>query len=428
MPIKKETKYHAWYWIAVIAAMMVIQAVFAAYTQVKTIPYSEFQDELKAGKIAEVRVSGNYIQGKFKEPDPKGYSEFITTRVDATTAEELSKYNVKFAGATESTLLRDLLSWLLPVGLFFGVWWFMYRRFAAGGGAGGLMSIGRSKVKVYVETDTKTTFADVAGVDEAKAELQEIVAFLKDPVRYGRLGGRVPKGVLLVGPPGTGKTLLAKAVSGEAGVPFFSISGSEFIEMFVGVGAARVRDLFEQAKQKAPCIIFIDELDAIGKSRAGGRGGIFSNDEREQTLNQLLAEMDGFDTSRGVIIMAATNTPEVLDAALMRAGRFDRQIIVDRPDLAGREAILEIHVGKIKLSPDADLKVIAARTPGMVGADLANIVNEAALLAVRRSSDQVQMRDLEEAIDRVMLGLEKKNRVMTASDKERVAYQETGHE
>ena len=276
-------------------------------------------------------------------------------------------------------------------------------------------------------TEINVSFKDVAGVDEAKTELTEVVDFLKQPRKYQQLGGRIPKGVLLVGPPGTGKTLLAKAVSGEAGVPFFSISGSEFIEMFVGVGAARVRDLFEQAKQKAPCIIFIDELDAIGKSRAGGRGGIFSNDEREQTLNQLLAEMDGFDTSKGVIIMAATNTPEVLDAALMRAGRFDRQIIVDRPDLAGREAILEIHVSKIKLSPDADLKVIAARTPGMVGADLANIVNEAALLAVRRNAGHVQMRDLEEAIDRVMLGLEKKNRVMTASDKERVAYHETGH-
>ncbi len=267
----------------------------------------------------------------------------------------------------------------------------------------------------------------MAGVDEAKAELVEVVDFLKQPQKYQQLGGRIPKGVLLVGPPGTGKTLLAQAVSGEAGVPFFSISGSEFIEMFVGVGAARVRDLFEQAKKKAPCIIFIDELDAIGKSRAGGRGGIFSNDEREQTLNQLLAEMDGFDTSKGVIIMAATNTPEVLDAALMRAGRFDRQIIVDRPDLKGREAILNIHVGKIKLSPNADLKVIAARTPGMVGADLANIVNESALLAVRRDAAEVQMRDLEEAIDRVMLGLEKKNRVMTVSDKERVAYHEAGH-
>src|SRR6266536_1660945 len=290
------------------------------------------------------------------------------------------------------------------------------------------MSFGKTRAKIYDRASaSNVTFGDVAGVDEAEAELIEVVDFLKNPQKYTSLGGRIPKGVLLVGPPGTGKTLLAKAVAGEANVPFFSMSGSEFMEIFVGVGAARVRDLFEQAKQRAPCIIFIDELDAIGKSRAGGRGGIFSNDEREQTLNQLLAEMDGFDTSRGVIIMAATNTPEVLDAALMRAGRFDRQVIVDRPDLEGRVAILTIHVGKITLSPDADLKVIAARTPGMVGADLANIVNEAALLAVRREADQVQMGDLEEAIDRVMLGLEKKNRVMTSSDKERVAYHETGH-
>src|SRR5438034_537953 len=312
MPVKKETQYHAWYWIAAIAVMMVIQAVFAAYTQVQTIPYSEFQDDLKAGKIAEVRVSGNYIQGKFKEPDKSGYTDFITTRVDATTAEELSKYNVKFAGAIESTLLRDLLSWLIPIGLFLGVWWFMYRRFAGQQGFGGLMSVGRSKAKVYVETDTKTTFADVAGVDEAKTELQEIVAFLKDPQRYGRLGGRVPKGVLLVGPPGTGKTLLARAVAGEANVPFFSINGSEFVEMFVGVGAARVRDLFEQAHQKAPCIIFIDELDALGRARAASPYG-GGHDEKEQTLNQLLSELDGFDTRAGMVRLAAPNRPELLD-------------------------------------------------------------------------------------------------------------------
>jgi len=340
MPIKKETQYHAWYWIAAIVGMMVIQGVFAAYTQIQTIPYSEFQDDLKAGKIAEVRVSGNYIQGKFKEPDPKGYTDFITTRVDAPTAEELSKYNVKFAGAIESTLLRDLLSWLVPIGLFFGVWWFMYRRFAGQQGFGGLMSVGRSKAKVYVETDTKTTFADVAGVDEAKAELQEIVAFLKDPLRYGRLGGRVPKGVLLVGPPGTGKTLLARAVAGEANVPFFSINGSEFVEMFVGVGAARVRDLFEQARQKAPCIIFIDELDALGRARGSYPWG-GGHDEKEQTLNQLLSELDGFDSRTGMVLLAATNRPEILDPALLRAGRFDRQVLVDRPEKAGRVQILD---------------------------------------------------------------------------------------
>src|SRR5205823_7750890 len=368
------------------------------------------------------------ITGKLKTPE-NGKSVVVANLVPPELAERLSQFDVKYTRVQESTFLRGMLSWIVPAVVFFGVWCLLVRRMAnqGGGGLGSFMAIGKSRAKIYVENKTGVTFKDVAGVEEAKAELQEVVDFLKDPKKYGRLGARVPKGVLLVGPPGTGKTLLAKAVAGEAAVPFFSISGSEFVEMFVGVGAARVRDLFEQARAKAPAIIFIDELDAIGKSRAGGRGGIFSNDEREQTLNQLLAEMDGFDTSRGVIIMAATNTPEVLDAALMRAGRFDRKMIVDRPDLAGREAILAIHVGKIKLSPVADLNVIAARTPGMVGADLANIVNEAALLAVRRNGEQVQMRDLEEAIDRVMLGLEKKNRVMTVSDKERVAYHETGH-
>src|SRR3979490_1906561 len=371
MPIKKETQYHTWYWIAAIAAGMVIQAFFASFTQIQTIPYSEFQDDLKAGKIAEVRVSGNYIQGKFKAPDPKGYTDFITTRVDAPTAEELSKYNVKFAGAIESTLLRDLLSWLIPVGLFFGVWWFMYRRFAAAGAAGGLMSIGRSKAKVYVETDTKTTFADVAGVDEAKAELQEIVAFLKDPVRYGRLGGRVPKGVLLVGPPGTGKTLLARAVAGEANVPFFSINGSEFVEMFVGAGAARVRDLFEQGKKNAPCIIFIDEIDAVGRHRGAGLGG--GHDEREQTLNALLVEMDGFESNEGVILIAATNRPDVLDPALLRPGRFDRRVVVNRPDVRGREEILRVHTRKIPLGDDVEIAVLARGSAGFSGADLGSL-------------------------------------------------------
>ncbi|HXG63854.1 MAG TPA: ATP-dependent zinc metalloprotease FtsH, partial [Blastocatellia bacterium] len=293
---------------------------------------------------------------------------------------------------------------------------------------GGPLTFGRNRAKIYDQSrENKVTFENVAGVEEAEAELVEVVDFLKNPQKYQHLGGRIPKGVLLVGPPGTGKTLLAKAVAGEAGVPFFSISGSEFVEMFVGVGAARVRDLFEQAKQKAPCIIFIDELDAIGKSRSAGRAMLMSNDEREQTLNQLLVEMDGFDSSKGVIIMAATNTPEVLDPALLRAGRFDRQIVIDKPDLEGREAILRVHARHVRLAPDVDLRTIAARTPGMVGADLANVVNEAALLAARRGAAAVEMRDLEEAIDRVMLGLEKKGRVMSAEEKERVAYHETGH-
>jgi cell division protease FtsH len=426
MPMKKETQYHAWYWIAAMVAVMVIQAIFASYTQIAQVPYSEFQDDLKAGKIAEVRVSGNYVQGKFTAPDQQGRSEFITTRVDPEMAQELAKYNVKFAGAIESTFLRDLLSWVIPVALFAGVWMFMYRRFASQQGFGGLMSVGRSKAKVYVETDTKTTFADVAGVDEAKAELQEIVAFLKDPASYGRLGGRVPKGVLLVGPPGTGKTLLARAVAGEANVPFFSINGSEFVEMFVGVGAARVRDLFEQAHQKAPCIIFIDELDALGRARAASPYG-GGHDEKEQTLNQLLSELDGFDTRAGMVLLAATNRPEILDPALLRAGRFDRQVLVDRPDKIGRVQILQVHVRKVRMAADVDLETVAAVTPGFTGADLANLVNEAALLATRRGAEAVTLADFTAAMERIVAGLEKKNRLLNPHEREVVAHHEMGH-
>jgi cell division protease FtsH len=405
----------------------------AVSSSVKSVPYSEFLSEVRAGHIAKVLIDQNMIKATLKPDSVKKNEpgEISTERlpgIDETSLiQDLEAKDVTFAGHFEDMgWWSSALSWIVPILFFALIWGFGMRRLA--GGAGGAMTFGKSRAKIHDQsTEIKETFQDVAGVDEAKAELVEIVDFLKNPKKYQQLGGRIPKGVLLVGPPGTGKTLLARAVSGEAGVPFFSISGSEFIEMFVGVGAARVRDLFEQAKLKAPCIIFIDELDAIGKSRAALGGVMFTNEEREQTLNQLLAEMDGFDSSKGVIIMAATNTPEVLDPALLRPGRFDRQVIVDRPDLAGREAILQVHARKIKLSPAADLKVIAARTPGMVGADLANIVNEAALLGVRRGSDQVEMRDLEEAIDRVMLGLEKKNRVMTASEKERVAYHETGH-
>jgi cell division protease FtsH len=426
MPMKKETQYHAWYWIAAMIGVMAIQAVFASYTQIAQIPYSEFEDDLKAGSISEVRVSGNYVQGTFKEPDKSGRSSFITTRVAPEMAQELEKYNVKFAGAIESTFVRDLLSWVVPVALFAGVWMFIYRRFASQQGFGGLMSVGRSKAKVYVETDTKTTFADVAGVDEAKAELQEVVAFLKDPASYGRLGGRVPKGVLLVGPPGTGKTLLARAVAGEANVPFFSINGSEFVEMFVGVGAARVRDLFEQAHAKAPCIIFIDELDALGRARGAYPGG-GGHDEKEQTLNQLLSELDGFDTRAGMILLAATNRPEVLDPALLRAGRFDRQVLVDRPDKIGRVQILQVHVKKIRIAADVDLETVAAVTPGFTGADLANLVNEAALLATRRGADSVTLADFTGAMERIVAGLEKKNRLLNPHEREVVAHHEMGH-
>src|SRR3954471_20907260 len=422
----KETTYNAWYWVAALIAIVVIHMLFASYTQIAQIPYSQFQNDLKAGKIAEVRVSGNYIQGHLKEPDAQGRTDFITTRVDPEIAGELAKYNVQFAGAIESTFLRDLLSWVVPIGLFFGVWYFMYRRFANQAGFGGLMSVGRSKAKVYVETDTKTTFADVAGVDEAKSELQEVVSFLKSPERYGRLGGRVPKGVLLVGPPGTGKTLLARAVAGEANVPFFSINGSEFVEMFVGVGAARVRDLFEQARQKAPCIIFIDELDALGRARGSYPWG-GGHDEKEQTLNQLLSELDGFDSRTGMVLLAATNRPEILDPALLRAGRFDRQVLVDRPDKRGRLAILQVHAKKIRLAPGVDLEQIAALTPGFSGADLANLVNEAAVLATRRGADAVTLDDFTAAIERMVAGLEKKNRLLNPREREIVAYHEMGH-
>jgi cell division protease FtsH len=425
-------------WLMPLIYLLVFALLLYSYQRVpatppaKLISYSEFLSEVRTGHVSDVRIEELRFVGKLKaDPSkPATAKEISAQRLPAMDEtpflKDLEAQGVTFSGHTvESSWWSLLLPWVIGILLFLLITGYGSRRLAQGPGP---LTFGKSRAKIHDQsTAINVSFKDVAGVDEAKAELMEVVDFLKQPAKYQQLGGRIPKGVLLVGPPGTGKTLLAKAVSGEAGVPFFSISGSEFIEMFVGVGAARVRDLFEQAKQKAPCIIFIDELDAIGKSRAGARAGIFSNDEREQTLNQLLAEMDGFDTSKGVIIIAATNTPEVLDSALMRAGRFDRQIIVDRPDLEGRESILRIHVGKIKLSPDVDLKTIAARTPGMAGADLANIVNEAALLAVRRGASLVQMPDLEEAIDRIMLGLEKKNRVMTASDKERVAYHEAGH-
>ncbi|HZS85636.1 MAG TPA: ATP-dependent zinc metalloprotease FtsH [Stellaceae bacterium] len=427
--MNKQLKYNVWYFIIAIFAILLLQEYFAQRQQVEVLPYSEFENQLKAGKVAEVRVSNNYIQGTYKEPDKSGKKEFVTTRVDASPEllAELNKYNVKYSGAIESHFLADLLSWIVPVLLFFGIWYFVFRRFAGKGGmGGGLMSIGKSKAKIYVEHDTKVTFRDVAGVDEAKDELREIVGFLKDPQRYTRLGGRVPKGVLLVGPPGTGKTLLARAVAGEAGVPFFSISGSEFVEMFVGVGAARVRDLFERAREKAPAIIFIDELDALGRARGTyPMGG--GNDEKEQTLNQLLAELDGFDASTGLVLLAATNRPEILDPALLRAGRFDRQVLVDRPDKRGRVEILKVHLRKVRLAPDADPEKIAALTPGFTGADLANLVNEAALVATRRDADAIGMEDFTAAVERIVAGLEKRNRILNPQEREVIAYHEMGH-
>src|SRR5882757_3068267 len=394
LTMTNQTRFNVGYAIAAIFLVFMIQYAVSVANQIAPIPYSDFQRLLHEGKIATVGVSDRFIQGSLKEPLPSGQKHFVTTRVDPQFAGELDKYGVRYTGQIESTFLRDLLSWVMPTLLFVGLWWYLGRRFAESQGfGGGLMSIGKSKAKIYVEADTGVTFEDVAGVDEAKDELREVVDFLKNPADYGRLGGRMPKGVLLVGPPGTVKTLLAKAVAGEAKVPFFSISGSEFVEMFVGVGAARVRDLFQQAHQKAPAIIFIDELD----SRSG------------------------------LVILAATNRPEILDPALLRAGRFDRQVLVDRPDKKGRVQILQVHMKKVKIAADVDADKVAALTPGFTGADLANLVNEAALLATRRGADATTMVDFGNAVERIVAGLEKRNRLLNPKERDIVAYHEMGH-
>jgi len=424
--MEKKHQWNIGYWIVAVVVLMMLQNYWHAARTLKPVSYSEFERALAEGRVAEVLVSDRTVTGRLKSPDKEGKTSIVANRVEPELAERLSKYNVPYAREVESTWLRDILSWVLPVVAFFGVWFFLFRRFAEKQGMGGFLSIGKSRAKVLLEKNTGVTFHDVAGVDEAKAELMEIVAFLKNPQEYGRLGARIPKGVLLVGPPGTGKTLLAKAVAGEAGVPFFSISGSEFVEMFVGVGAARVRDLFEQARGHAPAIIFIDELDALGRARGAG-GLIGGHDEREQTLNQLLTEMDGFDSSVGLIILAATNRPEILDPALLRAGRFDRQVLVDRPDKKGRLDILKVHVKKIALAQDADLEQVAALTTGFSGADLANLVNEAALAATRRKAPSVELKDFTAAIERIVAGLEKRNRVLNPKEREKVACHEMGH-
>jgi cell division protease FtsH len=424
--MEKKHQWHAWYFVAALFGVIVIQQLWASNQQVDVIPYSQFVNDLKAGKIQEVRVSGDYIEGDWKAPEKDGKKTFVTTRVPPDLADELEKYNVRFSGVVQSTFLSTLLSWVVPTALFFALWMFWFRRVAQKQGfGGGLLSIGRSKAKVYVETDTRTTFADVAGVDEAKEELAEIVRFLKNPAEYGRLGARIPKGVLLVGPPGTGKTLLARAVAGEAGVPFFSINGSEFVEMFVGVGAARVRDLFEQARKQAPAIIFIDELDALGRARGAYPFG--GHDEKEQTLNQLLVELDGFDSRTGLVLLAATNRPEILDSALLRAGRFDRQVLVDRPDKGGRIDILKIHLKGHRLSSDVEPEKIASLTPGFTGADLANLVNEAALIATRHNATEITMNDFTSAVERIVAGLEKRKRVLNPRERDVVAHHEMGH-
>ncbi|HEY2591047.1 MAG TPA: ATP-dependent zinc metalloprotease FtsH [Steroidobacteraceae bacterium] len=492
----KQHQFTLWYFIGAFLLLIAVQT-YLANPPAATIPYSDFMALVRAGKMQDVVVGSDTIEGTAnvagaqkivsasswktiaahpaEQPPPstaahpapaksnvaptaapsaptgKGAASAVKTpeaapptapraqtapdvhrliarRVeDPRLTEELDAAHVQYQAANENHWFSTLVSWVLPAVIFVAVWqWAMRRGMGTGGGMGSLMQVGQSKAKVYVESETRVRFADVAGIDEAKAELEQIVEFLRNPDRYRSLGGKIPKGVLIVGAPGTGKTLLAKAVAGEAGVPFLSISGSEFVEMFVGVGAARVRDLFEQAEKRAPAIIFIDELDALGKARGlGGFAG--GNDEREQTLNQLLVQMDGFDTRKGVIIMAATNRPEILDPALLRPGRFDRQVAIDRPDLKGREQILKVHTRSVKLGPDVDLGVVAAKTPGFVGADLANIVNEAALRAASAGKQAVEMRDFDEAIDRVVAGLERRNRVMNATEKETVAYHEAGH-
>jgi cell division protease FtsH len=410
-----------WYVLGALLMLALVQT-WLLTPNGKPITYSEFKQAVRNGQVAEVTVGEQTIIGSFKR-EVNGTKAFSTTRIDdPKLLEELDAAGVKYAGEFVSRWVPEVLGWLLLLLFIFAMWSYFSRRI--GGAEGGVMSFARSKHRVFAEDDVKTSFADVAGVEEAEQELKEIVEFLKNPRKYTQLGGRIPKGVLLVGPPGTGKTLLARAVAGEAKVPFFSLSGSEFVEMFVGVGAARVRDLFSQAEQKAPCIIFIDELDALGRARVQSPMG--SHEEREQTLNQLLAEMDGFDSRKAIIIMAATNRPEVLDPALLRPGRFDRQVLVDKPDVKGREEVLRIHTRTVKLSPEVDLRIVAARTAGFAGADLANLVNEAALLAARKDKSAVEMNDFDEAIDRLIAGLEKK-RVMSRKEREIVAYHESGH-
>ena len=414
-----KTRFNIWYFLMAILFFSYVQQFFFS-ANVETIPYSQFKQAIADGAADKLIIGPDNIAGTLKGTTSQA---FKTIRVDdPDLVKELDERNIRYSGQYENKFLGSLLAWVFPLLFFFLIWRFAMKKMGTGMG---VMSFSKSKAKIFAESETKVTFADAAGIDEAKEELQEVVEFLSTPEKSQKLGGRIPKGVLLVGPPGTGKTLLARAVAGEAKVPFFSISGSEFVEMFVGVGAARVRDLFSQAAAQAPCIIFIDELDALGKAR--GMNVMGGHDEREQTLNQLLVEMDGFETNKGVIIMAATNRPEILDPALLRPGRFDRQVLVDRPDINGREAILKIHSKNVVLGPEVDLRLIAGRTPGFVGADLANIINEAALLAARNNKEIVELTDFDEAIDRVVAGLQKKNRVMNPKEKEIVAFHESGH-
>ena len=420
-----KQEIHLWYFVAAFLGLVLVQSWLSQASVTERIPYSTFLDHLESGKIASVSVRAEEIEGRYRDP-VDGNTHFITNIVPPDLTARLEQSGAEFDGTVQNTFLATILSWVVPMILIFALWSFLLRGAIDKQGIGGMMSVGKSRAKVYVERDTGVTFEDVAGVDEAKAELREIVDFLKQPKKYGRLGARIPKGILLTGPPGTGKTLFARAIAGEAGVPFFSISGSEFVEMFVGVGAARVRDLFVQARKAAPCIIFIDELDALGRRRGiGGFGG--GHDEKEQTLNQLLAELDGFDPREGIVLLAATNRPEILDPALMRAGRFDRQVVVDRPDKTGRAAILRVHLRKVTVDPGLDVEAVAGLTPGFTGAELANLVNEAAIHATRRGAEAVELEDIIAAIERVVAGMERKGRLLNARERETVAWHEMGH-
>jgi len=424
----KRRQFNIWYIVIAFFLFTSLQAWFERQRTFAEIPYSQFESELESGNIERVQVTNDRVVGEYRNADENGKTKFSANRIPQDLATKLSQHDIEYGGVIEKpSVIGTLLSWVLPVLIFFGLWMLLMRFMGnkMGGGMGGFMNVGKSKAKVLVEEDTGVSFDDVAGVDEAKDELIEVVEFLRHPAEYSRLGATIPKGILLVGPPGTGKTLMAKAVAGEAKVPFFTISGSEFVEMFVGVGAARVRDLFEEARKIAPAIIFIDELDALGGARGGNPMG--GNSEREQTLNQLLVELDGFDSSSKVVLLGATNRPEILDPALLRAGRFDRQVLVDRPDKSGRIAILNIHMEKIKENTDVDAEQIASLTPGMTGADLANLVNEAALLATRRDAETVTMDDFNNAIERIIAGLEKRNRLLNPKERETVAYHEMGH-
>jgi len=423
--MKKDQQFNIAYFIFAALLVLIIQNVLVSYQAIERIPYSEFLALVQSEKVTDVVIKETTVTGTLKEPI-NGHTKFITEKVEPELAKNLSEKGIEFTGGTEVTFFGQVLSWLMPILFFVAIWYFLLRGVFARQGLGGMMNVGKSKAKVYVEKETGVTFDDVAGVDEAKKELQEVVSFLQDKEAFGKLGARMPKGILLVGPPGTGKTLLARAVAGEAKVPFFSIGGSEFVEMFVGVGAARVRDLFEQARKVAPCIIFIDELDSLGRARGGASYG-GGHSEKEQTLNQLLNELDGFDPREGIVLLAATNRPEVLDPALKRAGRFDRQIVVDRPDRVGRSAILKVHIRKIQVDPSLDVDKIAGITIGFSGADLANLVNEAAIVATRRGGKQVTLDDFTHAVERIIAGTEQATRLMNPKDRQRVAYHEMGH-